>query len=65
MSHITKEALLEKGFVETFGKNAMTKGENLYIDDDGVFVYDGSGSFIQVTNCKTLEDLDNLIKLFS
>lgn len=71
MSQITKEALLERGFKKLF-KSLDAWGLHM-TPDICVILIEGMeplvhinepSSDIQVPNCKTLQQLDNLIELF-
>lgn len=66
-----KQALLKRGFVYNSVNNAFIKvvGEieiEVYEhDDEYVWINDfGRGQSIPIPNCKTIKDLDDLIRLF-
>ena len=62
MKQITKEALYERGFMR--GRNYFErslKGGSIEVHGDKMLVYFEDHL---VPNCKTLQDLDNLIYLF-
>lgn len=70
MKEITKEALLERGFEYEDGEHVLTCSTEdtlvlIIICVNHVYIGGGGHTdYYEVPNCKTLQDLDNLINLF-
>jgi len=75
-THITREALIERGFVQTpfeSDKNYFAEEFNYAGDGFNIFVHMGHFDLVSLsvkesphkeTTCQTLEDIDQLINLF-
>lgn len=73
MTNITHEALIERGFRDTsweyegqtFTEHARVLGGiSIEVSDTDLVEIGIRGEWVTVPNCRTLTDLDNLIKLF-